>query len=79
MGTCGILEHVSLHNHSLLELGRKSWKFSSPDLCFTDEEAEAPTQGKGAKLDVTLTVCCVLYLLNPPHLLRKMILIPLYR
>lgn len=64
VGMCGILEHFSLHSHSLLELG-DSWKFSSPELCLTNEETEAQTGRKAAKLAITPTVCCVRYLLNP--------------
>lgn len=69
VGMCGILEHFSLHSHSLLELG-DSWKFSSLELCLANEETEAQTRRKAAKLAITPTVCCVRYLLSPLHLLR---------
>lgn len=45
-------------------------KFSGPALCLTNEDTEAGTKGKVAKLDITLTMFPELYLLNPLHLLR---------
>lgn len=56
MGTCGILEHFSLHSHSLWEL-KEPWTFSSPVLCLTNEETEAQIKRKTAKLAITPTEC----------------------
>lgn len=78
MGMCGIPEHSSLNNHSLLEL-ETALDISSPALCLTNEETEARIKRKAAQLDSTSTTCCVLYLLKCLNLLRSLILIPFYR
>ena len=78
MGMCGIPEHSSLNSHSLLEL-ETALDVSSPALCLTNEETEAHIKRKAAKLDITSTTCCALYLLNRLNLLWSLILIPFYR
>lgn len=75
---CGILEHFSGTTTACWSW-QGPWKFPSPALCLRNEETEARTKRKVAKLDITPTMCCGLYLLTPVHLLRQMILISFYR